>query len=373
MTKNDGGDEPTAAAPPADEANAPEGPAPAASDPGLSSTADEKEVARVTEPDEPKAATEPPVPSAMPAPAPAKPAPPSGKGARIARRSLADRLREPEDVPVELPAARARARSRRDFLLFGAGALAAAGGLWWLLPDETRELHLTEGLRHRIDSIEARLGATSERRETFLNRALTFDDDVAEALYSKDRAVRTYSRSQTTPLRNNYNGATPNPGYIAGWTLAISGLASGRKEALTVADLARIARRDQVTRLCCVEGWSAVAWWGGFRFADFLRAYPPDKNARWAKLLSAVNVDGSGNPDPYYVSIDLRTAEHPQSLFATHLSGRPLTAEHGAPLRLVVPMKLGLKNIKAVTAIEYSEDEPEDYWNERGYSKYDGL
>jgi DMSO/TMAO reductase YedYZ molybdopterin-dependent catalytic subunit len=50
-----------------------------------------------------------------------------------------------------------------------------------------------------------------------------------------------------------------------------------------------------------------------------------------------------------------------------------LTTAHGAPLRLVAPMKLGLKNIKAITSIVYSTEEPADYWNERGYSKYDGL
>ena len=67
------------------------------------------------------------------------------------------------------------------------------------------------------------------------------------------------------------------------------------------------------------------------------------------------------------------TARHPQTLLATHVSGRPLPVEHGAPLRLLAPMKLGLKNIKAITSIAYSADEPADYWNERGYSKYDGL
>lgn len=116
-----------------------------------------------------------------------------------------------------------------------------------------------------------------------------------------------------------------------------------------------------------------VAWWGGLRFADFLRAYPPAPAARWARLDSAVNLDSAGNPDPYYVSIDLPTARHPQTLLATHVSGRPLPVEHGAPLRLLAPMKLGLKNIKAITSIAYSAEEPADYWNERGYSKYDGL
>ena len=36
-------------------------------------------------------------------------------------------------------------------------------------------------------------------------------------------------------------------------------------------------------------------------------------------------------------------------------------------------MKLGLKNIKAITSSAYSVEAPADYWNERGYSKYDGY
>jgi DMSO/TMAO reductase YedYZ molybdopterin-dependent catalytic subunit len=109
------------------------------------------------------------------------------------------------------------------------------------------------------------------------------------------------------------------------------------------------------------------------RFDDLLRAYPPVSHAQWAHLESSVNLDPNGNPDPYFVSIDLATAQHPQTLLATHLNGKPLTVEHGAPLRLLVPMKLGLKNIKAITRISYSKDEPTDYWAKRGYSRYDGI
>jgi DMSO/TMAO reductase YedYZ molybdopterin-dependent catalytic subunit len=300
------------------------------------------------------------------------PAPPVKPASRHA--SFFDRLREPEEIPVPMSVSAIRARSRRDFLLLGAGALATASGLWWLLPDETRQEHLTPRLREWLDSAEARLGANRGRRERFLNKVLTFDDDVAEALYSPTRSVRTYSKSQVTPLRNNYNGGTPKPDYIPGWTLTVSGLASGRVERLTISDLlSAFVRRDQVTRICCVEGWSAIAWWGGVRFADFLEAHPPMPGARWAKLVSSVNVDSSGNPDPYYVSIDLPTARHPQTLLATYFSGEPLPLEHGAPMRLLAPMKLGLKNIKAVTSITYSAEEPADYWAERGYSRYDGL
>jgi DMSO/TMAO reductase YedYZ molybdopterin-dependent catalytic subunit len=137
--------------------------------------------------------------------------------------------------------------------------------------------------------------------------------------------------------------------------------------------VARFSVQEQITRLVCVEGWSAIAWWAGLRFDDLLRAYPPMSQAKWARVESSVNLDDSENPDPYFMSIDLGTARHPQTLLATHFNGQPLTADHGAPLRLLVPVKLGLKNVKAITRITYSSEEPRDYWAERGYSHYDGI
>ena len=188
--------------------------------------------------------------------------------------------------------------------------------------------------------------------------------------------MRTYERSQVHAAAQQLPRPHAGPGIprrlgAASWT----GSPPAPAQRLTRADLAAraFALRDQVTRLVCVEGWSAIAWWGGIRFADLLAAFPPAPGARWAALRSDVELDGDGRPDPYYVSIDLDTARHPQTLLATHHGGRPLTLAHGAPLRLVVPVKLGLKNIKAITHIAYTADEPPDYWNERGYSKYDGL
>jgi hypothetical protein len=132
-------------------------------------------------------------------------------------------------------------------------------------------------------------------------------------------------------------------------------------------------QHEQSTRFVCVEGWSAIAWWAGLQFDDLLRAYPPISQAKWARVESSVNLDVAGNPDLYFVSIDLATARHPQTLLATHHSGQPLTVKHGTPLRLLVPIKLGLKNVKAVTRITYSAEEPKDYWAPYGYSSYDGV
>jgi hypothetical protein len=280
---------------------------------------------------------------------------------------------ERPEVAAEAPRGALAAQSRRDFLLLGAGALATAATGWWLLPDGTKQAW-QPALHDPLDTLAARVGLTAAQREASLNRVLSFDDDVAEALYSTKRQVRTYARADPRPLRNNYHGRTPGPEILPGWRLNLTGLASGRAERLTLGELgSRFARHDMNTRLVCVEGWSHVAAWGGIRFADLLAAFPPASGARWAALRSAVSLGASGAPEPYYVSIDLGTARHPQSLLATHHAGAPLTLAHGAPLRLVVPMKLGLKNIKAVTDIAYTADEPADYWNERGYSKYDGI
>src|SRR5215813_2385089 len=253
--------------------------------------------------------------------------------------------------------------TRRDLLLFGMGAIAAVAGGAYLLPQPTLErLGIIHGTKDW------------PKKEWLLNRALRIDDDVAEALYSRNRLVPTYTKSQITPLKNNYNGATPGPSYIPEWRLTLEGLASGLSVSLNIRNLLASFRvHEQITRLVCVEGWSAIAWWVGLRFDDLLGAYPPMSQAKWARIESSVNLGSWGNPDPYYVSLDLSTARHPQTLLATHLNGKPLTVEHGAPLRLLVPVKLGLKNIKAITRITYTHDEPADYWAKRGYSRYDGI
>lgn len=256
-----------------------------------------------------------------------------------------------------------RSRTRRDLLLFGVGAIAAMAAGGSLLPQETL---VRIGIAHGEK--------IWPRKEWFLNRALRLDDDVAEALYSPDRLVPTYAKTQITPLKNNYNGVTPDPSYIPNWYLALDGLESGLTEVLNIRNLLTTFRtHEQITRLVCVEGWSAIAWWSGLKFDDLIRRYPPKSQATWARVESSINLDSSGNPDPYYMAIDLAAARHPQTLLATHFNGQPLTVAHGAPLRLLVPVKLGLKNVKAITRITYTAQGPKDYWAERGYSYFDGI
>jgi len=263
---------------------------------------------------------------------------------------------------IEMAPRMMRNRTRREVLAFGIGAVAAAAGAGFLLPQNT------------LSRLGVRRDMSSPGREWLLNKALRIDDDVAEALYSRNRMVPTYTKVHITPIKNNYSGATPEPGYISGWNLTLQGLASGLSVSLDIRKLMnRFPVHEQIARFVCVEGWSAIAWWAGLKFDDLLRAYPPISQAKWARVEPSVNLDASGNPDPYFVSIDLATARDPQTLLATHHSGQPLTVEHGAPLRLLVPVKLGLKNVNAVTRITYSAEEPRDYWTSYGYSSYDGI
>lgn len=79
-----------------------------------------------------------------------------------------------------------------------------------------------------------------------------------------------------------------------------------------------------------------------------------------------MNLDPWGNRDPCFMPIDLPTARHPQTLLASHFNRQPLTVDHGAPLRFLVPVKFKLKNVKAITGITYSVEEPDAYRAERG-------
>ena len=77
--------------------------------------------------------------------------------------------------------------------------------------------------------------------------------------------------------------------------------------------------------------------------------------------------------DHYYVGIDTPSALHPQTLLCYEMNGQPLPRRHGAPLRLIIPVKYGVKNLKNIGKMFFSNDRPRDYWFERGYDYYCGL
>jgi DMSO/TMAO reductase YedYZ molybdopterin-dependent catalytic subunit len=128
-----------------------------------------------------------------------------------------------------------------------------------------------------------------------------------------------------------------------------------------------LPRVTQITRLYCIEGWSTVVEWTGARFADFTRKYLPP-GAELPRYVSMETPDAQ-----YYVGLDMKSALHPQTLLCYERNGNTLEDEHGAPLRLVMPVKYGIKNIKRIGVIRYTNSRPKDYWAEEGYDWFAGL
>jgi hypothetical protein len=148
---------------------------------------------------------------------------------------------------------------------------------------------------------------------------------------------------------------------------------------LTMTDIRQLPHVEMVTEFKCIEGWSEIVYWGGARLRDFLVAFPP-RIGNIGQLHPTEFVTdlpeyvAFRTPDgQYYVGIERDVALHPQTLLAYEMNGQPLTADHGAPLRLVTPLKYGIKQIKQIGRIIYTNARPRDYWHERGYDYYAGL
>ena len=128
----------------------------------------------------------------------------------------------------------------------------------------------------------------------------------------------------------------------------------------------------------CVEGWDQVTHWGGVKFSDFAAKYnvgavnnavPDLKN--YSNLYPYAGLE---TPDKgYFVSMDMPSMLHPQTLLCYEMNGKPLPDNQGFPLRLITPVKYGVKNIKRIGTIFFSNTQPRDYWAERGYDYYLGL
>jgi len=133
-----------------------------------------------------------------------------------------------------------------------------------------------------------------------------------------------------------------------------------------------------ITELKCIEGWSVIVNWAGCRLSDFAAEYKPatrngtapDVRNRPDDLVRYVSLE---TPDrEYYVAMDMPSALHPQTLLCYEMNGAPLPIEHGAPLRLVTTVKYGIKSIKRIGRITFTDERPRDFWADRGYDWYAG-
>lgn len=235
-------------------------------------------------------------------------------------------------------------RSRRSFLIGGIAAVGAIGGYEWLR------------------------GAKQEDETPWPERrVLQANGKLAHAYLGNNRLMPTYSPGEITPLKANGDLGLDQEIDPGKWGLTVTTNAGGPDLTLLLRDIQTLPRVEMITRFCCIEGWSTISRWAGARFSDFTRKYYPTGR----KLTNYVSLT---TPDEeYYVGLDMKSALHPQTLLAYEYDGRPLTPDHGAPLRLVIPVKYGIKNLKRIGAIEYTDTQPDDYWAEQGYDWFAGL
>jgi DMSO/TMAO reductase YedYZ molybdopterin-dependent catalytic subunit len=227
-----------------------------------------------------------------------------------------------------------RALSRRSFTWAGANLVLGAVAWKWVI-NQPKD----DGILHP------------------LRKTLEFNEDLSRKLNRSGHLVPEFERGAAGPPP--VNGSL---GLTGGeWNLIVQG---DRDVQVTMNEILALPKVEQVTEFKCVEGWSQVVRWAGARLRDFIEKYPPQQRPGY---LSLQTPDGG-----YYVGIDWESVVHPQTLLCYEMNGRPLTPEHGAPLRLVVPLKYGFKSLKRVGLIRYCHDRPPDYWAERGYDYYAG-
>ncbi|WP_422393883.1 molybdopterin-dependent oxidoreductase [Pseudomonas batumici] len=205
----------------------------------------------------------------------------------------------------------------------------------------------------------------SDSVESMLRRVSRFNDKVQAALFDPSRLAPTYPESMMTrpfPFNAYYdrNGIPDIDGDD--FKLTVGGLVQD-KHSWTLAELNQLPHTSQVTRLICVEGWSAIGKWGGVTFSTFLQRVGADTSAKYVGLKCA---------DDYYTSIDMPTALHAQTLLTLSYDDQVLPPEYGYPLRLRMPTKLGFKNPKHVVEIFVTNDYPGGYWEDQGYNWFSG-
>jgi DMSO/TMAO reductase YedYZ molybdopterin-dependent catalytic subunit len=193
-----------------------------------------------------------------------------------------------------------------------------------------------------------------------------FNDWVSRGLFSPERLAKTYDPSERSLSFPSYHISrmTPTLENPASWRLEVGGMVE-RPLSLTLDDLRSPAGLTYTVKHHCVEGWSAIATWTGIPLHAVSEMVGVRPGARYVRFDSF----DSG----YHNGWDLESAMHPQTILAYGFNGADLMPDHGAPLRLYAPHKLGYKLTKYLTSITFTDQRPGGYWEDQGYPWYGGV
>ncbi|HEY4194069.1 MAG TPA: molybdopterin-dependent oxidoreductase [Mucilaginibacter sp.] len=242
---------------------------------------------------------------------------------------------------------------RRNFIsfaVFGVGAASTYTGWRWLYKSPSEIPGITAGAHQP-------LRRALNKTELFFRR-LTFNEN---------HLVKTYPRAMAAKkIRHNSDIGSEGKLPPENWKLHVKKI-SGEILQISLDEIMALPKTGITYDFKCVEGWDQISHWEGIKFQDFITHYQLHEETK----LGYVSFE---TPDKqYYVGIDMPSAMHPQTLLAYQMNDELLNGQHGQPLRLIIPLKYGIKNLKRIGTIAFSDSRPRDYWAEKGYDYYSGL
>ena len=243
--------------------------------------------------------------------------------------------------------------NRRTFLSFGTFLVLGTGAFagWKWLYNSPKEVN----------------GITGGARAP-LRRALNKSELFFRNFFSNSHLVKTYPKSMAAKdVRiNSMIGIDDENFNTEKWLLNVKN-ADGSLLRVSMEEIRALPKTEIIFDFKCVEGWDQIQHWAGVKLIDFLDHYKLEENVKKKYI-------GMETPNAkYYVGLEMESAVHPQTILAYEMNGRPLSLAHGAPLRLIIPVKYGIKNLKRIGTMSFSNTRPKDYWAEQGYDYYSGL
>lgn len=216
------------------------------------------------------------------------------------------------------------------------------------------------------------LGKT-ERLTDHIQRALTPKQAMAKEYREADLSAVFPANGNTDPNNRLYDALAADD--FRDWRLMVTGLVE-RPVSFSLEELRALPSRTQITRHDCVEGWSAIGKWTGVPLREIMELVQPQPSARYI-LFHCADLDEDNVP--YYESMALEDAYHPQTILAYEMNDRPLDVPHGAPLRLRFERQLGYKHAKYLMGLEVTDSlagfggGKGGYWEDQGYEWYAGI
>jgi DMSO/TMAO reductase YedYZ molybdopterin-dependent catalytic subunit len=200
-----------------------------------------------------------------------------------------------------------------------------------------------------------------------LRSVLDMNESLFRKILSNRHLAKEFSEEDAVKkVRVNGDVGLKSKFDTAAWRLYVI-RKNGDSLALTLDDIMKLPKTDIVFDFKCIEGWDQVTHWAGVKFSDFAKAYGLTDETQMKYV-------GMNTPDKkYYVGIDMPSMLHPQTILCYEMNRQPLPLNQGYPLRLIIPVKYGIKHLKRIGTIYFSNSRPPDYWFERGYDYYSGL